>query len=76
MSCRPRCCYFHSCVLRCGSSSAVFHCAGGFEVPDDADWSHHGQLSVGLHEVLEERDCGVAKRDVHVDDVQLPGWAY
>ena len=68
--------HFHSCILRRRSPPAVVHCRCGVEVSYDDCGPLHGQLPVRLHEMLEERVRGVAKWVVHVDDIQLPGWAH
>ena len=60
-------------VVRCWSPPAVVHCRGGIEVSYDDAGAYHGQLSVGLHEVLEERVRGFAERDMQLDDVELAG---
>ena len=64
--------HLHRCVLGCLPPPAIVHRWGRVEVSYEDSRPHHGELSVGLHEVFEECLCGVSKGDMNADDVQLP----
>ena len=59
-------------VLACRLSPSVRRGGRGVHVADDDCGGEHGHLAVCLGQGLEEGFRGVAKRDVGVDDVELP----